>query len=783
VTPQAEAVGIIAANEAAVDIILQKSQHIEVIHYPYAEDTLGPALPSRRGRVMRAKSGGKRIGAAKLILAALVLGLSGLLQRQSLAQPAEDLQAHVQDAIAGLRDQDPEVRASAAETLGDIAKEVQDGAALEPAIPPLIEALQDEDTNVRGRAAEALAWIARKFRDQPALAPGIPPLTEALQDESAAVRRSAAWALRCIAEKVQDQAALQRAIPALIEALQDENEWVRGNAAWALSWTTARVQDEAALEAAIPALIQAFQEDDAYVGARPGAAFAFVNIANNGAREAALLPAIQPLIEVLQDEDVRARGNAACALGTIASNVEDDTALKPAIAPLIEGLQDPDSYPRQAAASALGRIAANVEDQAALEPAIAPLVQALQDEDAEVRGNAASALEAVLSPRQYLAANHTVINMDDFESSMGLLEPILADYEVILTGESHRLDMSYALRLEFTKYLQRKLGVRYILWENGPSWAAALNDYLEAGDTTFFDGMDKYLQSYPQEIREPMGEFWRAIGEFNDTLPDEEKLTVVGVDIEHQPGFALEYLARLLPDTRPPRRIGPTLHALRQRANAPPGPSPPGRRFGVRLNDDIASQRAAYASYLGDRFAEFELVAESLAASHERYTALGRGDRRTAGNIRDAHMYESFRKQYNANPPGKYFGQFGTTHIFRAPFRGVTEIAAHMEGDDSPVSGRVLTILFAYVDGETILIDTQHGTYEAWPYVYGVFYPPPAMVDFCTDEQLVLLKLIGPGSPFDTIRLDPRMEAGTTEYFQFLLLVRGARLAVPGGWH
>jgi len=209
---------------------------------------------------MTRRFGGKRIEAAKLILAALILGLSGLLQRQSLAQPAEGLEAQVQDAIADLKDQDPEVRRSAAETLENIARGAQ--AALDPAIlPPLIEALADEGANVRGRAAEALAWSARKFRDQPALAPGIPPLTEALQDESAAVRRSAARALGRMAPNVQDGAALVPAIPPLIEALQDEDADVREQAWVALS-RIAPLVGEAVAERVLAAFTKVLHGED-----------------------------------------------------------------------------------------------------------------------------------------------------------------------------------------------------------------------------------------------------------------------------------------------------------------------------------------------------------------------------------------------------------------------------------------------------------------------------------------------------------------------------------------
>jgi hypothetical protein len=198
--------------------------------------------------------------------------------------------------------------------------------------------------------------------------------------------------------------------------------------------------------------------------------------------------------------------------------------------------------------------------------------------------------------------------------------------------------------------------------------------------------------------------------------------------------------------------------------------------------DDIASKRAAYAAYLGDRFAQFELVAENLAAAREAYPARSRGDWLTYTNIRDLQMYENFRKQYDDNPPGKYFGQFGTAHSFRAPLWGRTWLAGHMARGDSPVSGRVLSIVFAYVDSVWLQRSVETGEWRTQLHTDSEWCPPP-MADVCPDDQLVLFKLIGPGSPFDTYRVNRRMAAGTTEYFQFLLLVRGAKPAAPGEWN
>ena len=73
----------------------------------------------------------------------LLLGLFGLVA------DAQETQQQVERLIKQLQDQDPEDRAAAAITLGQIGKGTVD------AMDALIQALQDQNKDVRGSAVEA----------------------------------------------------------------------------------------------------------------------------------------------------------------------------------------------------------------------------------------------------------------------------------------------------------------------------------------------------------------------------------------------------------------------------------------------------------------------------------------------------------------------------------------------------------------------------------------------------------------------------------------------------
>ena len=124
------------------------------------------------------------------------------------------------------------------------------GPAAEAAVPALIEALKDEDSNVRGSAADALGKIG------PA---AVPALIEALRDDDSDVRYTAAALARI-------GPAAEAAVPALIEALKHDDSIVRFNAAYALG------KIGPAAEAAVPTLLEALKDYDSYVRSRAASA-------------------------------------------------------------------------------------------------------------------------------------------------------------------------------------------------------------------------------------------------------------------------------------------------------------------------------------------------------------------------------------------------------------------------------------------------------------------------------------------------------------------------------
>src|SRR5262245_58983949 len=93
------------------------------------------------------------------MLAATLLGSLWVFFPTTSNAQKDDTPPAVQALIDALKDKEPDVRKTSAQSLGKIGKEAK------AAVPALAEALKDKDVNVRGAAALALGRMGSEARD------------------------------------------------------------------------------------------------------------------------------------------------------------------------------------------------------------------------------------------------------------------------------------------------------------------------------------------------------------------------------------------------------------------------------------------------------------------------------------------------------------------------------------------------------------------------------------------------------------------------------------------
>ncbi len=228
----------------------------------------------------------------------------------AVAQLKPSTNSRLIEVFAGaLQDEDSEVRAQAARSLGSI----EDAAA----VPFLDKILRDDvSEKVREQAAWALGMIESVA--------AVPVLRAAISDPSQNVRKQAAWALGMIESDT--------AVPALRKALTDTEAVVREQAAWALGM----IESDAAAD-----LLGATLNTDDEARVRKQAAWAL------GMIESAT--AIDSLTTALTaDLSPAVREQAAWALGMIEDKATLDT--------LLDAMSDDSAEVRKQALWAVGRI-------------------------------------------------------------------------------------------------------------------------------------------------------------------------------------------------------------------------------------------------------------------------------------------------------------------------------------------------------------------------------------------------------------------------------------------
>jgi len=228
------------------------------------------------------------------------------------------------------------------------------------------------------------------------------------------------------------------------------------------------------------------------------------------------------------------------------------------------------------------------------------------------------------------------------------------------------------------KYLYKNAGVRTLVMEFGFSRAWLVDNYINSQDTSYA----KILRIY--SFKE-YSDFYKKLREFNLTLPLDQRIHVVGIDVERFSDLLAKVLSLQLPKTNPSDTIIVNIEALRgisgfldeyllenkQRMRAK-GSSSFGsdekyisRTYSVAqtLNsivEDFDKNKFYYKEYLGENFQNFEKIILEIKDQglYELYN-----NQTQQYVFRENYMYHQFLNYHILHPNEKIFGQFGRCHV------------------------------------------------------------------------------------------------------------------------
>lgn len=372
----------------------------------------------------------------------------------------------------------------------------------------------------------------------------------------------------------------------------------------------------------------------------------------------------------------------------------------------------------------------------------------------------------------YLLNNYLTIDTSDvdFDFSPIFTNTKIDNTSIFFTGESHGIDINQKLEFMFLKYFIKHYNFKYILAELPLSHAEILNKYINEQDDKTLDEYHKYLKGTYAGMVEKY-EFWRNLRILNNALPDEKKLTIIGVDLEFQMGLAIKWIKDNYLKTDIPDEIEPDISLLLG-IDTDHYNTPDLIETCKIIKNSMRQYPLVYQQYLGNNYTKMKLIIENIINA-------GLGDeiyRRNVTNwnrFRDSVITSNFFIQDKSIENGKYYGQWGNFHTFQLNTNSVNWFASNLQKSDK-YKDKVLTCHYIYENslfrnkdsGTASRINTQ---------------PRPGYYSFVNTNYPVIFNLINGDSPYQhsLIKICGELSnenAGvTSDYFQYFVLIKDAK--------
>ena len=333
--------------------------------------------------------------------------------------------------------------------------------------------------------------------------------------------------------------------------------------------------------------------------------------------------------------------------------------------------------------------------------------------------------------------------------------------QVFLAGETHTKAKTMQAEETLIRFFYENEGVRYLLSEVGLGSGLLLVHYIQTGDegdlSYYMDQLDGTM-AYSKETHD----FWVWLRTYNQSLPDDQKLHVIGLDVDHQMPTAIRGLSLLVDDSvLPADSVASVIANVKENNQGALGQLLDAME---RHPDDV---RAAFGD-AGDWVVQFCRNAEFTLAYYDQT----QGEQASKSNdLRDEAMMSNFLFAFGMHPQETFFGEFGSEHVIQSACDSdycsadCNRFGMRLNAEDSPVKGKVCSILYAYTEKSNPLFRS--------------YSPSDASIDYAAFENWfgadAFFSLDEPGSPFASgnhlIKQGKDPQAPTTDYVQKLLLL------------
>lgn len=258
-------------------------------------------------------------------------------------------------------------------------------------------------------------------------------------------------------------------------------------------------------------------------------------------------------------------------------------------------------------------------------------------------------------------------------ADISLLDSVLKDYRIFVTGENHTyISDNINMKMEMIKYLKSKAGVKNLIIELGFSRGYLINTYINS-DTTF-------LNLLSNTTNEKYLDFYKLLRTYNQTLPENERISVHGIDVERFPEDAPVLMSHILlkNKTKVPSSVSffvecinsfSTYFLKRQMSDYSESTSDysiyqtttfSNAKVIDTLIVDFEKVKVDLKNYLGNDYDLFEKAMNSLV-QYRKYKKYEQMPHQYI--YRENFMYDNLKGLLDKDSTSKYYGQFGRCHI------------------------------------------------------------------------------------------------------------------------
>lgn len=374
--------------------------------------------------------------------------------------------------------------------------------------------------------------------------------------------------------------------------------------------------------------------------------------------------------------------------------------------------------------------------------------------------------QQMLSVEEYNAKYAKTI---DFEKGIDNKTFGNADYRVFLAGEYHAQTKGYQSKKMLIQYLHEKQDVDYLICELGMGQGFLLDDYIQTGNEENLIFMMEELEgtlAYTQDEYQ----LWKWLHDYNQQQPENDKLHIIGLDIEFQKKTSVRGLSLLMDNSvTPAKEIQPLIERIKESDGTAV------KEFPQTLEKYPEQMKEVF----GENFPWAEQYAKNVTAT-EKFFELNQSGGANAHQIRDDKMTDNlFFAMEQLPEDAKFFGQFGAEHILQSEMittfvlqENYNRFAMQLQEDDSPVKGEVCSIYLVFLQKSQSPRSTN----------YYLMNESEIPVDSFQDyfAQDTFIPLDEKGSPFtrygeeqvqDREGSDNKAAMGLTDYFQKILLL------------